>query len=158
MISWQEIKNSPDARRISSMLLLGGSLWAMGFVFLLNTSDLDRSMGDALYEAKTIIQSASEYRAFALEQKGAPPVSEAEAMSEVARIVEEMKLRDKMQQLAGSPTGISLQLERLYKNKFFDLLSALVKRGMTLKMVEMKALPVDKERLWSVSMIVGGQQ
>ncbi|MBP8784993.1 MAG: hypothetical protein KBH12_05875, partial [Synergistaceae bacterium] len=66
-----------------------------------------------------------------------------------------LKLRDKMQQLNSSPTGVSLQFERLYKNEFFDLLSALQKRGLTLKMVEMKALPVAKERLWSVSMIVG---
>ena len=155
MISWQEIKNSPDIRRMSSTLLLGIFLWIAGFVFLSNTAELDQSAMDALHEANTIIQSASLYRSFPQGAQSTAPVSGVEVMSEVSRIVEEMKLRDKMQQLTSSPTGVSLQFERLYKNEFFDLLSALVKRGLTLKMVEMKALPVAKERLWSVSMIVG---
>ena len=155
MISWREIKDSPDIRRVFSTLLLGISLWGAGVVFLSNTAALDRSAMEALRESDTIIQSASVYRSFPSVGQNTAPVSGVEAMSDVSRIVEELKLRDKMQQLNSSPTGLSLQFERLYKNEFFDLLSALQKRGLTLKMVEMKALPVAKERLWSVSMIVG---
>ena len=155
MISWREIKDSPDIRRVFSTLLLGISLWGAGVVFLSNTAALDRSAMEALRESDTIIQSASVYRSFPSAGQNNAPVSGVEAMSDVSRIVEELKLRDKMQQLNSSPTGVSLQFERLYKNEFFDLLSALQKRGLTLKMVEMKALPVAKERLWSVSMIVG---
>ena len=72
-----------------------------------------------------------------------------EPLSTLSNIIGALGLRDRMQQLQSNPSGIVVQLERLYGDELGELLGSIENNGLSVKTAEIRALPSEEGRLLS---------
>ena len=154
MLTWQELKNQPEAKRLFSSMLIATLLWVLAGVLLISVLEADRQARQKISEANTIIQLGSQYRAHGASEGAS--TKEGDELTVVTEIIEKMGLRDKVVQIGSAQKGVSVQIDGLYKDEFEGLLSELTKRGLSIKSAELRALPVKEERLWNVNLVLAG--
>jgi len=75
-----------------------------------------------------------------------------EPLSVLSNIIDALGLRDRMQQLQSNPSGIVVQLERMYGDELGELLGSIENNGLSVKTAEIRALPREEGKLLSATL------
>lgn len=156
MLTWQEIKNQPEVRRLFSQALIAVLLWVLAVALLISVLEADSLARQKIAEADTIIQLGSQYRAYGI--SAGASTKEGDELTVVTEIIERLGLREKVVQIGSAQKGVSVQVDGLYRDEFENLLAELSKKGISIKSAELRALPVKEERLWNVNLVLTGVQ
>ena len=148
MVGFREILRDGDFRRPALLCASALSVWVLLIALLLSSGvSLDAASAD-LSSSGMVLDYAMQFKALPRTGNVITDIPE-EPLSALSNIINALGLRDRMQQLQSNPSGIVVQLERLYGNELGELLGSIENGGMSVKTAEIKALPVDGERLLS---------
>ncbi|WP_352425765.1 type II secretion system protein GspM [Aminomonas paucivorans] len=153
--SLQELRQDPEGRKAATALLLGVLLWCFGGGIWLQASAQQAQALQVRRDLRELTDLAAQ--ALCLPVGGAAAAPE-DPLSALTQTVESMKLKDRMVQLASNPAGAVVQLDGLYGEECTALAQELIRRGLTVRTAELKALPFQKDRLLSVTLVVGGNK
>jgi hypothetical protein len=153
MAGIREILRDGDFRKPIFLSAAALIVWILLIVLLLS-SDTSFSLAGA------DLSSSGRVIGYAMQLKALPRTGNArtdipdEPLSALSNIIDALGLRDRMQQLQSNPSGIVVQLERLYGNELGELLGSIENSGLLVKTAEIRALPVPGEegRLLSVTL------
>ncbi|MDL2263301.1 hypothetical protein LJC31_01470 [Synergistaceae bacterium OttesenSCG-928-I11] len=150
-----ELREMPETRKLTLIYLLAVLLWIALLFLLFRIYDTSHSLRTSLNTGDQIVNNAILYQASSSKGSSIPTQAiRGEPLSVLSEIVNTLGLRDRMVQLQSNVSGISLQLERVYGEELKDFLLTLDSRGLKIKTAELKALPVDNERLLAVTLLL----
>ena len=75
----------------------------------------------------------------------------------ISKAMDAIGLKDNLVQLSQTTKGASVQFDRVYAEQFATFIQEIRKKGLKIVSAELKAFSVGKERLFSVSLIIGGE-
>lgn len=155
MISFSELREMPESRRAFGFIALAVVIWAAGLILLFMASGVGSSLGTNMESGDRIINSATVYRAYPRAEQPQTQALGEDPMTVVTEVVNTLGFSDRMRDLQMGPSGVSVQLERLYGNELGDFLSTMESRGLAIRTAEIRVLPVDGERRLAVSLQMG---
>jgi hypothetical protein len=85
---------------------------------------------------------------------GAAPVSSGEPLGAISQIVDALGLGDRMTQLQSNPSGVVVQLEKLFGEELKDLLYSIENRGLVVRTAELRAMPAEGGRVLNVTLMM----
>ena len=148
---FREILRDGDFRK--PVCLCGGALvvWVLVIVIMLS-SDTSFSISSAdLSSSGKVLDYAMQFKALPRTRNVVTDIPE-EPLSALSNIIDALGLRDRMQQLQSNPSGIVVQLERLYGDELGELLGSIENSGLSVKTAEIRALPGEEGKLLSATM------
>jgi len=78
-------------------------------------------------------------------------------MSEISSVIDSLNLKDRIGQISSGAGGTVLQVNGLYIEELEDLISALSRRGLSVKTAEIRAMPYGKGlRLINMTAVLEG--
>ena len=148
MAGFREILRDGDFRKPA--VLCGAALvvWILLIALMLSS---DTSLG----RASADLSSSGRVLDYAMQLKALPRAGNVvteipeEPLSALSNKISGLGLRDRMQQLQSNPSGIVVQLERLYGEELGELLSSIENSGLSIKTAEIRALPREEGKLLS---------
>ncbi len=150
-----ELREMPETRRLVLIYLIAGVLWIALFVFLYQISAANREIRTSLSNGDQILSDAILYKSSAPKGSASQVQTfQGDPLSVLSEIVDTLGLRDRMVQLQSNVSGISLQLERVYGEELADFLLTLDSRGLRIRTAEIRALPVENERMLSITLLL----
>ena len=75
----------------------------------------------------------------------------------ISKAMDTIGLKENLVQLSQTTKGASVQFDRVYAEQFATFIQEIRKKGLKIVSAELKAFSVGKERLFSVSLIIGGE-
>ena len=150
-----ELREMPETRKLTLLYLFAVLLCVVLLFLLFRISGASYTLRTSLNVGDQIVNNAILYQASS--SKGSSTSTQTirgEPLSVLSEIVNTLGLRDRMVQLQSNVSGVSLQLERVYGEELKDFLLTLDSRGLKIKTAELKALPVDDERLLTVTLLL----
>ncbi|MCL2684376.1 MAG: hypothetical protein FWE55_03950 [Synergistaceae bacterium] len=149
MAGFREILRDGDFRRPGFLCAAALVVWIL-LITLIFSSDTSLNLARAdLSSSGRVIDYAMQLKALPRTRNVITDIPE-EPLSVLSNIINALGLRNRMQQLQSNPSGIVVQLERLYGNELGELLGSIENNGMFIKTAEIKALPGEGGRLLSV--------
>jgi hypothetical protein len=139
----------PDSRRLFSLMALAVAVWAAAAVLMFRIADVNMSLKERLDSGDRIINAASVYRSYPKKGLDQARPAEKDPMSVITGVVQMLGMGERMS-IHSDPSGISVQLDRLYGNELREFLNTMESRGLKVRTAEIKALPSGGERLLSV--------
>ena len=79
------------------------------------------------------------------------------AVTAISKAMDTIGLKENLVQLSQTTKGASVQFDRVYAEQFATFIQEIRKKGLKIVSAELKAFSVGKERLFSVSLIIGGE-
>ena len=151
----QDLRQDPEGRRASTALLLGLMLWCLGGGLWLQVV----AQREVTLQSRRDLRELTDLAAQSLcLPKVNGSIAPEDPISALTRAVGTLKLKDRMVQLASNPAGAVVQLDGLYGDECTALAQELIRAGLTVRTAELKALPYGKDRLLSVTLVVGGNR
>ena len=150
-----DLRQDPEGRRATSALLLGLLLWCLGGGLWLQAATQREVTLQSRRDLRELTDLAAQSLCLPKTDAGAVPEDPVSALS---RAVDTLKLKDRMVQLASNPAGAVVQLDGLYGEECTALAQELIRAGLVVRTAELKALPFGKDRLLSVTLVVGGNR
>ena len=146
MVGFREILRDGNFRRPAFLCAAALIVWILSIALILS-SDTSFNIADAdLSSSGRVLDYAMQLKALPRTGNTVTDIPE-EPLSALSNIISALGLRDRMQQLQSNPSGIVVQLERLYGNELGELLSSIENGGLTVKTAEIRALPGEEGRL-----------
>ncbi len=142
-----EIRELPEAKKLFKLILGAVLLWILALILFLQALDLNAQARRDLTDADKVINSSIVYKAYPTTNTPKTGDSVDDPYAAVSEIVASLGLEDRILQLSTQSSGVLLQVERLYGEEMVQLVTLFESRGLLAKTAELKALPVDKERL-----------
>lgn len=136
MISFDELREMPEAKRLKKAIIFTAVIWAAALLALFFALSSLGSNTERLEETRRILDAAVTVRSFP-KQDGP---SGAEPLAAVTSILEKLGLQTKVTQLTSSPAGLMLQLSRLYPGETARLAEELQTAGLAVKTAEIRAM------------------
>jgi hypothetical protein len=148
-------RDTPGLKRLLAVAFLCAVSW--GCYFFL--ADAGRSATDAVELQKrrfeTLLKLSRDYIAIGGgTQTGVPS---EDPIAAISKAMDSVGLKDNLVQLSQTSKGASVQFDRVYAEQFATFIQEIRKKGLKFLSAEMKVFPVGKERLFSVSFIIGGK-
>jgi type II secretory pathway component PulM len=141
MITIEEIREMPEARRVFRLFLLAFVLWAVTIAILWRVMAMEREIAASLANGDQIINVASAYRSYPDISQGVPSTqSGTDSLASVSEIVDTLGLRSRQSQLQANASGVQLQLDRLYGGEMREFLNALERKELRVRTAEVKTL------------------
>ena len=103
---------------------------------------------------KTLLMLADEYKAIA-PSDGNNATGEIDVPTVFAQVSERMKLGSRVNRISPDGRNQSVEINRLYAEELTELESLLAARGVRFLSMELRALPAGRERLLTVTAIIG---
>ena len=132
MITIEEIREIPEAKRIFRLFLIAFVLWATLIAVILRVRSMGEEITAILESGDQIINVASAYRSY--------PDLRQPLLASVSEIVEALGLRSRMSQLQANASGVQLQLDRLYGSEMREFLNSLEEKELRVRTAEVKTL------------------
>ena len=105
---------------------------------------------------RTLLMLANEYKAIAPEQRNNPNKNtNVDVPAVFAQVSEKMQLGSRVNRITPDGENQSVEINRLYAEEFAELQKQLASQGVRFITVELRALPAGKERLMTISAIIG---
>ena len=105
---------------------------------------------------RTLLMLANEYKSIAPEQRNNPNKNvNVDVPAVFAGVSEKMQLGSRVNRITPDGENQSVEINRLYVEEFVELQKQLASRGVKFIAVELRALPAGKERLMTISAIIG---
>lgn len=142
-----EIRELPEARKLFKLILGAASLWILALILLLQALDLNTQARRDLADADRVVNASIVYKAHPSTNAPKPGSTADDPYAIVSEILASLGLEDRILQLSTQSSGVLLQVERLYGEEMAQLVTLFESQGLSVKTAELKALPVDKERL-----------
>jgi hypothetical protein len=155
MISLSELREIPESRRAFGLVLLAVVIWAAALFLLFLASGVGSGLGANMESGDRIINAATVYRAYPRAGQSLTQAPGEDPMTVITEVVNTLGLSDRMRDLQMSPSGVSVQLDRLYGNELGEFLSTMESRGLAIRTAEIRVLPMDGERRLAVSLQMG---
>lgn len=154
MISFDELRAMPEAKRLRRVTLVAAAIWLAALLSLSAALSAMRENEDRLGDAERILNAAITVKSYP--QQGA--VSGKEPLSAVSEIIDKLGLQSKVNQLASSPAGLVLQVNRLYHEELGKLVEDIQRNGLSVKTAELRSLAGQKDgRLINVTLTIEGE-
>ncbi len=154
MISFDELRAMPEAKRLRRVTLVAAAIWLAALLSLSAALSAMRENEDRLGDAERILNAAITVKSYP--QQGA--VSGKEPHSAVSEIIDKLGLQSKVIQLASSPAGLVLQVNRLYHEELGKLVEDIQRNGLSVKTAELRSLAGQKDgRLINVTLTIEGE-
>ncbi|MDR3353661.1 MAG: hypothetical protein LBO21_01330 [Synergistaceae bacterium] len=150
MINLSEIREMPDSRRLLGLVVLTVAVWAAAAALMFRIAGVNASLNESLESGDRIINAASVYRSYPQKGPDQSRPAEKDPMSVITGIVQAMGIGERMS-IHSNPSGISVQLDRLYGSELREFLNIMESRGLKVRTAEIRALPRGEERLLSIS-------
>jgi len=113
-----------------------------------------RENEDRLNDAERVLNAAITVKSYP--QQGT--VFGKEPLSAVSEIIDKLGLQGKVNQLASSPTGLVLQVNRLYHEELGKLVEDIQRNGLSVKTAELRLMTGQKDgRLINVTLTIEGE-
>ena len=141
----------PDSRRLFSLMALAAAVWAAAAVLMFRIADVNVSLKESVESGGRIINAASVYRSYPKKGPDQAHPAEKDPMSVITGVVQMLGIGERMS-IHSDPSGISVQLDRLYGSELREFLNTMESRGLKVRTAEIKALPSGGERLLSVNL------
>jgi hypothetical protein len=153
MAGLDEIKNMPEANRLGKLALFSLLIWLLGLVLMSRASTVFCENKDRLKEADIVLNAAAVIKSYPAQ----PAASAADPMSEISSVIDSLNLKDRIGQISSGAGGTVLQVNGLYIEELEDLISALSRRGLSVKTAEIRAMPYGKGlRLINMTAVLEG--
>ena len=145
----------PESKRLRSAALVTLLIWAAALsVFSLALSALAENE-EREADAGRVLSAAVKIKSY----PSSAPSAGKEPLAALSEIVGKLGLQERVAQLASSPSGLVLQLNRLYGDEFSKLAEDLRRNGLSVKTAEIRALSSQKDgRLINVTLTVEGSR
>ncbi len=133
--------------------LLISALIILGIMTVSGWNDNARSLLNSRQgRLRTLLVLSDEYKALSPSSAGPKNVDVAEVFAQVS---ENMSLGSRVNRITPDGRNQSVEINRLYAEELADLQKELLKRGVRFMAAEIRALPSGKERLFTVSAVIG---
>lgn len=153
MISLDELREMPEAGRLKKALIFTSAVWGAALIALLFALSSLNANSERLTEAQHILDAAVTVRSYPKQAAA----SGAEPLTAVSAILDKLGLQTKVAQLASSPAGLMLQLNRLYPADTARLAEELQNAGLSVKTAEIRSLAGKEDgRLLNVTLTLEG--
>ncbi|EHL63821.1 type II secretion system protein GspM [Cloacibacillus evryensis] len=154
MISIEELRAMPDAKRLQRGLLAAALIWLAALAAFSFALSAMRENEDRLNDAERVLNAAITVKSYP--QQGT--VFGKEPLSAVSEIIDKLGLQGKVNQLASSPTGLVLQVNRLYHEELGKLVEDIQRNGLSVKTAELRLMTGQKDgRLINVTLTIEGE-
>jgi type II secretory pathway component PulM len=141
MITIEEIREIPEAKRIFRLFLIALVLWATLIAVILRVRSMGEEITAILESGDQVINVASAYRSYPdLRQSLPESPTGTDSLASVSEIVEALGLRSRMSQLQANASGVQLQLDRLYGSEMREFLNFLEEKELRVRTAEVKTL------------------
>ncbi|WP_302806865.1 type II secretion system protein GspM [Cloacibacillus porcorum] len=154
MLSLEELRAMPGAKRLQRVALITVMIWLAALLVFSAALSAMSENEDRLSDAEKILNAAITVKAYP--QQGA--VSGKEPLSAVSEIIDKLGLQSKVNQLSSSPSGLVLQINRLYHEELGKLVEDIQRNGLSVKTAELRSLTGQKDgRLINVTLTIVGE-
>ncbi|MDR1515728.1 MAG: hypothetical protein LBS45_08535 [Synergistaceae bacterium] len=140
MITIDEIRDMPEARRLFRLFAIALVLWIALAVLVMRVRAMEDEIAMNLNSADQVINVASVYRSYPEQEQATEPQSGTDSLAAVSEIVETLELRGRMSQLQANASGVQLQLDRLYGKEMREFLDSLERKELRVRTAEVKTL------------------
>ena len=148
---FREILRDGDFRKPASLCAAALIVWIL-LIALMLSSDASFGIASAdLSSSRRVLDYAMQLKALPRAGNVVTDIPE-EPLSALSNIIDALGLRDRMQQLQSNPSGIVVQLQRLYGDELGDLLGSIENNGLSVKTAEIRALPSEEGKLLSATL------
>ena len=103
----------------------------------------------------TLLVLAEQYKNISPSSKGSNSARNVDVPTVFAQVSERMKLGSRVNRITPDGRNQSVEINRLYAEELVELQRQLESRGVKFIAAELRALPAGKERLMTVSAIIG---
>ena len=148
---FRELLRDGDFRKPAFLCAAALVVWVLLIALVLSSeASFSRASSD--------ISSSGRVLDYAMQFKALPRTGNVvtdipnEPLGALSNIIDGLGLRDRMQQLQSNPSGIVVQLQRLYGDELGDLLGSIEKSGLSIKTAEIRALPAEEGKLLSATL------
>lgn len=149
------IKEIPELRKIVITFALACISWLAFLLLASEISSNDRTADGNISSSEQIMSIAMTYKASSGNVGAAHTEKlKGEPLTVLSDIIDGLGIRDRLVQLQSNASGIAIQVERLYGDEFEALISTIDSRGLSIKTSDVKALPVNDERLISSTLLL----
>ena len=146
----EELRAMPDAKRLQRGLLAAALIWLAALAAFSFALSAMRENEDRLNDAERVLNAAITVKSYP--QQGT--VFGKEPLSAVSEIIDKLGLQGKVNQLASSPTGLVLQVNRLYHEELGKLVEDIQRNGLSVKTAELRLMTGQKDgRLINVCLL-----
>ena len=104
---------------------------------------------------KTLLMLADEYKAVAPSGSNSNVNQNVDVPAVFAQVSEKMKLGSRVNRITPDGRNQSVEINRLYAEELAELQKLLAERGVKFIAMELRALPAGRERLMTVTAIIG---
>lgn len=146
------------SRKLLLFLLAAIVAWGAGGYFSALASRSDQTLALQQNRLSTLNELAAQYRQLAGESGAVARTDAGDIVPVFSQIVEEMGLRDRLLQISPVSRGVSVQMDRLYAEELVSLLKGLTSRGIRVNSSELRALPFQDKRLFSLFAMLGVEE
>ena len=130
MISFDELRAMPEAKRLRRVTLVAAAIWLAALLSLSAALSAMRENEDRLGDAERILNAAITVKSYP----------------------------QQVNQLASSPAGLVLQVNRLYHEELGKLVEDIQRNGLSVKTAELRSLAGQKDgRLINVTLTIEGE-
>jgi hypothetical protein len=143
---FREILKDGDVRRPAYLCSAALIVWVLSIALTLSSDASLSLVGMDLSSSGRVLDYAMQLKALPRAGNVVTDIPE-EPLSALSDIINALGLRDRMQQLQSNPSGIVVQLERLYGSELGELLGSIENNGMSVKTAEIRALPGDEGKV-----------
>ena len=145
---FREILRDGDFKKPAFLCAVALVVWVL-LIALTLSSDASFSMASAdLSSSGKVLDYAMQLKAMPRTVNVVTDIPD-EPLSVLSNIIDALGLRGRMQQLQSNPSGIVVQLERLYGDELGELLGSIENSGLSVRTAEIRALPSEDGKLLS---------
>lgn len=147
--------DTPGLKRLLSVAFLCIASW--GCYFYLSEGGINDANAVVVQKRRfeTLLRLSQEY--IAIGGGTQARVAAEDPITAISRAMDSVGLKENLVQLSQTTKGASVQFDRVYAEQFATFIQEIRKKGLKIVSAELKAFPVGKERLFSVSLIIGGE-
>ena len=154
MIQLQDVRTMPEAKRLAKLAAIAGGIWLLGFILLSNALYMMHGREERLDECGRVLNAGSVIKSYP-----AMKVSEGrEPVAAVTSITDSLQLKERVAQLNSGPSGLVIQINKLYPEELTKLIEELAAAGLSARTAEIRALSYgsDGGRLINVTLALEG--
>lgn len=149
-MTFSELRELPEANKFFRTGMLAAVVWILALVLILRVTDVDTQATHEVFTGDRVLNAAVVYKSYPQSASSKSSSATDDPYAIATDIVDTLKLQDRVVNLSTQSSqsqGVLLQVERMYGEEMADLVTAFESQGLLVKTAEIRALPVDKERL-----------
>jgi hypothetical protein len=156
VISLQDLRELPEAKRLAKLAAATACLWLVGLVLLFCASSASDEKRARLADCDGVLYAGGVVKSYPAQSAA----SGQEPVAAVASITDSLGLKERVAQMNSGPAGLTLQISSLYPEELTKFVEALSSAGLSVRTAEVRAMSSggDKGRLINVTLALEGER